>query len=68
VVHRTIGQSALSAVQIGGLSVGALRWVLPIVLLIGLAAALGFVFMKITGRKAATAGAPAASDEPESEP
>jgi hypothetical protein len=68
VVHRTIGQSALSAVQIGGLSVGALRWVLPIVLLIGLAAALGFVLMKITGRKAATVGAPAASDEPESEP
>ena len=65
---RTIGPAALSAVRVIGLPVGALRWILPLLLLFGLLAALGAVVLKVAGRPAAEADAPGpGSDEAETE-
>jgi hypothetical protein len=48
--------AALSAVHTRGIPIGALRWVVPIVLLLGLGALLAALATKLTGRRAATAG------------
>ena len=50
---RAIGASALTVVDTKGITVGMLRWVLPIGLLIGLAAAIGATLLGRTGRRPA---------------
>ncbi|MGA2838074.1 MAG: hypothetical protein ABSF84_15890 [Acidimicrobiales bacterium] len=55
----------LSAVRTSWLSVGEIRWVLPLVLLIGLCAALGALLLGRTGRSVATAAGP--TTEPDGE-
>ena len=52
--HLTI----LSAVHTSWIPVGAIRWALPLLLLIGLGAALGALVLGRTGRKVATAAVP----------
>ena len=65
---RSIGPAALSAVRVSGLPVGALRWILPLLLLFGLLAALGAVILKVTGRPATEAdAAEPGTDEAEAE-
>jgi hypothetical protein len=54
---RALGPAALSAVRVEGLPVGALRWILPLLLLFGVLAALGAAALKMAGRRSA---APAA--------
>ena len=59
--ERSLGPAALSAVRVEGLPVGALRWILPLLLLFGVLAALAAAALKIVGRRSpATAGEVAA--------
>jgi hypothetical protein len=55
---RSIGPAALSAVRVTGLPVGALRWILPLLLLLGLLAALGAAVLKFAGRPATVGESP----------
>ena len=55
---KAVGPATLSAARIEGVPVGLLRWALPILLLIGLGAALAALATRLTSRRAATAGAP----------
>jgi hypothetical protein len=56
---KAVGPATLSAVRIEGVPIGLLRWALPILLLIGLGAALAALATRLTSlRRAATAGAP----------
>ncbi len=55
--ERKLGPAALSAVRVNGLPIGVLRWVLPILLLIGVLAALGALALRMTGKKVAPVGA-----------
>jgi hypothetical protein len=69
VAGHPIGPEALSALQVKGLPVGFLRWVLPLLLLIGLIAGLGFFLMRLAGRRVVPAGAPDTGGEiPETDP
>jgi hypothetical protein len=61
---RALGPAALSAVRVEGLPVGALRWILPLLLLFGVLAALGAAVLKITGRRSAAAAGEVTAVEP----
>ncbi len=68
---RSIGPAALSAVRVTGLPVGALRWILPLLLLLGLLAALGAAVLKFAGGPATAGDSPEAvtdGAETETEP
>jgi hypothetical protein len=59
-----LGPAALSAVRVEGLPVGALRWILPLLLLFGVLAALGAAVLKITGRRSPAAAGEVTAVEP----
>jgi len=66
-VHR-LKPSAIGLVRTSGFGIGAIRWLLPLVLLIGLGAALGAVALDRIGRKRAVAEAPSAAETTEESP
>jgi hypothetical protein len=49
--HAAIGPSALSAIKTQALDVGAIRWTLPLLLLLGLCAAIGAGLMNLIRRR-----------------
>jgi hypothetical protein len=53
---KSMGPSVLSAIRTHGIPIGALRWALPIVLLIGMGAALGAVVVDRTKRRSLLPG------------
>lgn len=53
---RSLGPAALSAVRTHGIPIGALRWALPIVLLVGIAAALGAAGVDLMKRRSLASG------------
>jgi hypothetical protein len=57
-VPSHLGPSALATVRTVGIPIGVLRWALPILVLIGLVAALGALSIGRTGKSAAAAAAP----------
>jgi hypothetical protein len=61
---RSLGPAALSAVRVEGLPVGALRWILPLLLLFGVLAALGAAALKIAGRRSPAAAGGVTAVEP----
>jgi hypothetical protein len=51
-------------VRVEGLPVGALRWILPLLLLFGVLAALGAAALKIAGRRSPAAAGGVTAVEP----
>jgi hypothetical protein len=62
---KPLGPSALSAIRTHGIPIGALRWVLPIALLVGIAAALGAAAVDLYKRRSIASGG-ASTPVPES--
>jgi hypothetical protein len=59
---KPLGPTALSAIRTHGIPIGALRWALPILLMVGIAAALGAAFIDLYKRRSlasSSAGTPA---------
>jgi len=58
---KSLGPTALSAIRTRGIPIGALRWALPIVLVVGIAAALGAAVVDLLKRRSLTSGASGAA-------
>jgi len=61
---KSLGPTALSAIRTHGIPIGALRWALPIVLMVGIAAALGAALIDLYKRRA-LASSPAGAAAPD---